>query len=251
MGIVVQLKKLQKKGKRNLFVIPYFFTFANAIFGLLAVIQTFEGNFVGAAYCIMLAGVMDLFDGKLARAFGSTSYLGTELDSLCDAVSFCFAPSILLYSLFFKNVGLLGVFVLSLYLCCGLLRLAKFNISSASQNRDIRYFVGLPTTVAAFLIAQLVAHFDWVANNLLPFLKNPFFLALFIFAIALLMISPVPFSSFKKIQPKVLLMAGTVIASSGLLGLMYGLPVIFLGLFSYIVVSVFYYVVCKVFGLIR
>jgi len=242
MRIVLKLKNLRKKGKQNLFVIPYFFTFANAVFGLLSVIKIFEGNFIGAAYCIMLAGVMDFFDGKLARAFGSTSYLGMELDSLCDAISFCFAPAILLYSLFFYDLGLLGVFVLSLYLCCGLLRLAKFNISSSQQNKNMRYFVGLPTTAAAFLIAQLVIHFNWISNNFLLFLRNPLLLALFVAAIALLMISSVTFPSFKKVRPKSLIIAVSVISVASILGFVYGFPVIFLGLFSYILISVLYFV---------
>jgi len=245
---ILNLKKLKKRGKQNLFVVPYFFTFANAIFGLLSVIQTFEGNYIGAAYFIILAAVMDLFDGKLARAFGSTSYLGMELDSLCDAISFCFAPAILLYSLYFKNLGLLGVFVLSLYLCCGLLRLAKFNTSSSIQTRDINYFVGLPTTVSAFLIAQLVINFDWILTHFLFFLKNPFLLALFVIAIALLMVSPVKFPSFKKINPNLLLGAIFVIVVAGSVGLMHGLPVIFLGLFAYVFIFVFYFFICKIIG---
>jgi len=254
MGFTVKtlnLKKLKKKGKQKLFVVPYFFTFANAIFGLLSVIQTFEGNFIGAAYFIVLAAIMDLIDGKLARAFGSTSYLGTELDSLCDAISFCFAPAILLYSMYFKNLGLVGVFVLSLYLCCGLLRLAKFNISSATQVKDITYFVGLPTTVSAFLLAQIVINSDWISIQFFWFLQNPFLFTLFIAAIALLMISPVRFPSFKKINPRLLIGAIVVILIAISIGLMYGFPVIFFSLFAYVATFVFSFFVCKIIGLLK
>jgi len=253
MGItlkLLKLKNLKKKGKQNLFVIPYFFTFANAIFGLLSVIQTFEGHYVFAAYCIIFAAIMDLFDGKVARALGATSYLGMELDSLCDAVSFCFAPAILLYSVYFKNLGLLGVFVLSLYLCCGLLRLARFNISSATKTKEIAYFVGLPTPVSAFLIAQLVINFNWISTNFLPFLKNPYFFVLCIGAIALLMISPVRFPSFKKIDPRLLIGAFFVILIASGIGLLYGYPVIFLGLFAYITIFVCSFLVKKIIALV-
>ena len=100
-----KFKNLKKKGKQNLFIVPFLFTFANAVFGLLSVIKTLECEFVTASYCIILAALMDFFDGKLARAFNSTSCLGMELDSLCDAISFCFAPAILLYSWYFHNFG--------------------------------------------------------------------------------------------------------------------------------------------------
>ncbi|MFC1841930.1 CDP-alcohol phosphatidyltransferase family protein [Candidatus Dependentiae bacterium] len=240
------LDKLRKKGKQKLFVIPYFFTFANAVFGLLSVIKTLEGDFVGAAYCIMFAGLMDLFDGKLARAFGSTSYLGMELDSLCDAVSFCFAPAILLYSWYFHNLGLIGLFVLSLYLCCGLLRLAKFNISSANKSKNINYFVGLTTTVSAFLIAQMVIHFQWISQNLLLFLKYPVGIALFVTAIAMLMVSPIPFLSFKKINPKLSIVGGSLVSIVFIIGFLKGFPLLFIGLFAYVLGCISYFIFSRI-----
>ena len=250
MGFTVKLKKFKKRGKQNLFVIPYFFTFANAIFGLLSVIQSLEGNFINAAYCIILAAIMDLFDGKLARALSSTSCLGMELDSLCDAVSFCFAPVILLYSVYFKQLGIIGILVLSLYLCCGLLRLAKFNIISSTETKDISYFVGLPTTVSAFLIAQFVINFKWISIIFLPFLQKPFSLALFVAAIAVLMISPVRFSSFKMIHPKILVFISLLVSGFSILGFMCGLPIVFLGIFFYILIFVSYFLINKLIGFI-
>jgi len=270
MGLTLKfkLKKLKEKGKQNLFVIPYFFTFANAVFGLFSVIKTLEGDFLSAAYCIMLAGVMDLFDGRLARAFGSTSVLGMELDSLCDAVSFCFAPAILLYSWYLHNIGIFGFIAVSLYLCCGLLRLAKFNILSSEDSsfprsspgpfglrsgRDAEgqagsaqeFFIGLTTTLSAFLIAQLVLNFDWISHKLLPFLQNPYGLGLFIITIALLMISPVPFLSFKKVNPKLSLVGGFLVIIIFAIGFAYGMPLLFIGILSYILSSIFYFIYSK------
>jgi len=243
MGLTLKckLKKLKEKGKQRLFVIPYFFTFANAVFGLLSVIKTLEGDFFGAAYCIILAGVMDLFDGRLARAFGSSSYLGMELDSLCDAVSFCFAPAILLYSAYLHKVGIFGVTIVSLYLCCGLLRLAKFNILS-QDNLSQDFFIGLTTTLSAFLIAQLVLHYNWICQQLFPFLSSPYGLALFVLTLSFLMISPVTFLSFKKINPRLSLLAGSLVVMIFSFGFAYGIPLLFMGIFSYIVSSIFYFV---------
>jgi len=254
MGVTLKfkLKKLKEKGRQNLFVIPYFFTFANAVFGLFSVIKTLEGDYFGAAYCIMFAGVMDLFDGRLARAFGSTSYLGMELDSLCDAVSFCFAPAILLYSAYLHKAGIFGVIVVSLYLCCGLLRLAKFNILSsdplsgtAGQVNTSEFFIGLTTTLTAFLIAQLMIYFGWISQQIFPFLKNPYGLALFVLVLSFLMISPVTFLSFKKISPKLSLLGGSLAVVIFSLGFVYGLPLLFMGILSYIASSILYFLYAK------
>ena len=115
-------------------------------------------------YLLCLPHFMDLCDGRLARYFGSTSVLGMELDSLCDAISFCFAPAILLYSWSLYQLGIAGMVVLGLYLCSGLFRLARFNIISITQ---VTSFVGLPTTIAAFFFANVVMYEKWLASSCL------------------------------------------------------------------------------------
>lgn len=236
-----KFKNLKKKGKQKLFVVPFLFTFANAVFGLLSVIRTIEGDFSGAAYCIILAAVMDFFDGKLARVFGSTSFLGMELDSLCDAVSFCFAPAILLYGWKFSELRFFGVLLVISYLCCGLLRLAKFNVISLNKEQKLTYFIGLPTTMAAFLIATMVIRFDIISIKVLPFLQNNTYLAIFVAIISYLMISPIKFLSLKKVNTKLLFIAlvlGIVLYVPSYIA---GLPAIFLGVLSYVIASVVYY----------
>ena len=168
---MISLKMLRESGKRKLFVIPYLFTFGNAFFGFLAVIKTFDHEFVTAAYCIMAAALMDMFDGRLARAFDSASYLGIELDSLSDAVSFCFAPVVLLYSAYLDETGAWGIAALTAYLCAGLLRLAKFNLVT-SQKGISSYFSGLPTPVAAFFSVQFVISYEWLSDSYLHFLVH-------------------------------------------------------------------------------
>jgi len=185
-----------KYKKKSLVVIPFLFTFANAIFGLLSVIKALDCEFVAAAYCILLAAFMDGLDGKLARAFGSCSVLGMELDSLCDAISFCLAPAILVYSWEGKDFGVFGIIVLAIYLCAGLFRLAKFNIISAQGSN--KWFLGLPTPVGAILLSLIILHEDWVQISLVKFLlkKNVFIGILLL--ISFLMISKVKFPSFKQ-----------------------------------------------------
>ena len=189
----------------------------------------------------MLAGITDMFDGRLARAFGSSSYLGMELDSLCDAVSFCFAPAILLYSWRFNQFGFLGIAILAVYLCFGLLRLAKFNTITASKTKDIGSFIGLPTTLAAFLVAQLVINYSWLSNRLFLFLKNPVGIIFFVTIVAYLMISPIRFLSFKRVGFRLSLFGGILLSIFFLFSWVQGIPFFFLLLFSYLLSCTIYY----------
>ncbi len=197
---VISFKKLQNSGKKNLFIIPFFFTFGNALCGFLSVINTLEEDYFFAALFILLAAFMDLCDGRLARWFGSTSVLGMELDSLCDAISFCFAPAILLYSWSLYQMGTFGMIVLGLYLCAGLFRLARFNIIASVQTN---WFVGLPTTIAAFFFANVVLYEQWLAHSYFSWLLRPERIAFMVSIIALLMISSIKFSSLKMVKMRV------------------------------------------------
>src|SRR3989338_3074570 len=126
--LLLQLRERMAQSSRHLKVlIPFFFTFGNVFFGFYSIIKTIEGDFIAAALCIMAAAIMDAIDGRLARFLGTAGDLGSELDSLCDAVSFCLAPSVLLYSWYLHDFGHAGLFVpaLVLYLCAGLFRLAR------------------------------------------------------------------------------------------------------------------------------
>ena len=189
--------KVKDQRKKTLKLIPYFFTFANVFFGFLSIVYALEENFIAAAYCIFFAALMDGFDGRLARLFKTESFFGMELDSLCDAISFCLAPAVLLYSSYLYDGGFVGVFVLGFYLCAGLFRLAKFNLTSKNQTIS---FLGLPTTVAAFFLAALVLYHDGVALSPLKFLVGPKSLRALIVFVAALMISSIPFPSFKHKQ---------------------------------------------------
>ena len=92
-------------------VVPFIFTFANVFFGFFSIIKTIEGDFIAAALSIIVAAVMDGIDGRLARYLGTDGDLGSELDSLCDAVSFCLAPAVLLYSWYLHGFGHAGLFM--------------------------------------------------------------------------------------------------------------------------------------------
>ena len=222
--------------------IPFLFTFSNALFGFLSIIKTIEGNFVVAALCIMAAAVMDAFDGRIARYLGTEGQLGTELDSLCDAVSFCLAPAVLMYSWYLHDFGHTSLFMISLgfYVCAGLLRLARFNITSADQSV---FFLGLPTTIAAFFLVQIVLYQElFVQNSLHSILTEKVFVGLVAF-IAFLMISSIRFPAFKKAKVS-LRNPGTYFKGFLLLGVSgwcayKGYPFVLLGVSFYIFGAVF------------
>lgn len=231
---LMYLRGLKKRGHQTLFLIPFVCTFANAFLGFLAIIKALEGNCIVAAYCIIFAWIMDIADGNLARAFGSTSTLGMELDSLCDAISFCLAPTMVLYCRY--EVGLTGVGALGLYLCMGLFRLARFN--STSQNQFC-FFSGLPTPIAALFLASLALDGVALARSPLSFfLYHTVFIAV-IAVIAFLMISPVQFPTFKQriMSVKATLVMAPLVVVSGIVGLVQGYPVLFITMSIYIVMS--------------
>lgn len=194
-----RINLLKTNSKKTLHVIPFFFTFANALLGLLSVVKAIDDQFIVAVYCILLAAFMDTLDGRLARAFDSTSGLGTELDSLCDAISFCIAPVILLYSWGVQDFGIIGLAVLGLYLCAGLFRLARFNVIQQDGSQpSSSFFLGLPTPMAAFFLLSFVLYRDWFEYCSVYFLFERGFFSLIILFVALLMVSTIPFPSFKK-----------------------------------------------------
>lgn len=179
--------------KNSLKVIPFFFTFANALLGLFAMMKAFDDQFIVAVYCILLAAFMDTLDGRTARYLNATSCLGGELDSLCDAISFCLAPALLLYSWGVQDFGIIGLAVVGLYLCAGLFRLARFNVF----HKESESFLGLPTPMAAFFLLSFVLYRDWFEARSAYFLFNKSFFSLVILFVAFLMVSTIRFPSFK------------------------------------------------------
>lgn len=234
----VKKTKTYQNGTRCL---PFLFTFANAFLGLVAIIQASEKNYTTAIYCLMAAAAMDMFDGRIARAFGAESRLGCELDSLADAISFCLAPCMVLYSWYPGNVGYTGLLALGLYLFAGIFRLAKFNIITAnSENSCSTNFIGLPTPIAAFSILSLVLYSHWILSHSVRFMlykRVPFII---ITSIAILMVSSIPFPSFKKIQRlsifKTLMLCSLFI--SLIISLIKGYPLLFIGISLYIFSSI-------------
>jgi CDP-diacylglycerol---serine O-phosphatidyltransferase len=187
-------KRRAWQGKQKLrATVPNFLTLGNACFGFFSIMQASTGNVIASAYCILVAAIFDFMDGRIARYFSCVSYFGAELDSLCDVVSFCVAPAVLLYSYCLQESGICAVIVLTIYLCAGLFRLARFNTSA---NQASSFFSGLPTPMAASFLASIVMYHAWLAKRGF-FVIEPKGLMVFTVLIALLMISTIPFPSCK------------------------------------------------------
>ena len=103
--------------------------------GFIAIILIMKNEYFNAGLLILLAGLMDIFDGKIARLLGISSKFGVEFDSLADTVSFCIAPSVLVYSLYTKDLPfLLGLILSFIPLICGAVRLAKYNLETNGDS---------------------------------------------------------------------------------------------------------------------
>jgi len=183
-----------RRFRRGTSILPSLFTTGNLFLGFWAVIRALHGQYDQAAPLIFWAILLDVLDGRIARLTGTTSEFGAELDSLADVVSFGVAPAVLVYSWGFSTVPRVGWLVAFLYLVCGALRLARFNVQKTSV--DGRYFVGLPIPAAAAAVAALVnvapAPVDERIHAIL-------WLALLI-VLSFLMVSTFRYASFKKID---------------------------------------------------
>lgn len=186
-------------GKRlamYIYVLPNLMTTANLFSGFFAIIKALKGDFIFAAYAIVAAAVFDLLDGRLARLTRSTSKFGAEYDSLCDLVSFGVAPGLMLFQWALHPFGRLGWVACFLFVTCGALRLARFNVQSSRVEKN--YFQGLPIPMAAGIVASSILAFHDLE---LEALGNAGLLAMTVL-LALVMVSNFRYRSFKDLDLK-------------------------------------------------
>ena len=176
---------------------PNLITLVNLFFGFLSILNCYNANYSLACYFILLAAVSDALDGKIARLFGVSTEFGKELDSLADLVSFCLAPSVLVYILYSQNMpGISGELIAAAPLLLGVIRLAHYNISG---NENISYFKGLPTTFNAIFICSLILYIENI-KTIAPEYSQPRFLLPIIVSSSFLMISRIKYPKFPLIN---------------------------------------------------
>ena len=136
-------------------IIPNMVTLLALCLGLTAVRQALEGRFELAVMCIVIAGFLDAFDGRLARLLKAESPLGAQLDSLTDFVNFGIAPVLVVYLWALQSTGRIGWAVILVYSVCCALRLARFNVDMEEADRPAwktKFFIGVPSPSAGGLV---------------------------------------------------------------------------------------------------
>ena len=190
------LKETQRR--RGGYLVPNLLTTGNLFCGLYAILAVMNESFFSAAIAMLVALVFDMLDGKSARWMNSTSQFGVEYDSLADLVSFGVAPGLLLYVWALEPHGMAGVAVMFAFVACGALRLARFNVITATS--ESKYFTGLPIPAAASVVATLVI-FDHRVVALASGVK-PILILVLTLTLAFLMVSAIKYRSFKDLQFK-------------------------------------------------
>ena len=178
---------------RGVYLLPNLLTLGALFAGFYAIIAGMSGNFNEAGWAIVVAGICDGLDGRIARLTNSQSAFGAEFDSMSDMVCFGVAPSLIIFSWGFDSLGNLGWAASFIYVSCAALRLARFNVQLGTVDK--RFFVGLASPVAA----GLVTFVPWVAFKYdletTPFVS--YLAALLTVFAGLLMISNYRYYSFK------------------------------------------------------
>jgi CDP-diacylglycerol--serine O-phosphatidyltransferase len=197
--------------KKGIYILPSLFTCGNMSLGMLSIFYSIGGNFIFAAWFLIGALACDIVDGKIARMTKTTSVFGMQLDSLSDLVSFGAAPSVMMYMLVLKDMEIIGVAISILYVLCTALRLARFNV--LAQSGEMRkHFVGLPTPASAGVIISFVLSYQLLTSAeyalvfktipiLMTLIPNFFeFMPIVIVVLSFLMVSNIPYMSFKKLK---------------------------------------------------
>lgn len=178
--------------KKGIYLLPNLFTSASLFCGFYSAIASFKEHFVTAAIAILVSVIFDGLDGRVARLTNTTSKFGAEYDSLADVISFGIAPALLAYSWSLSIYGKWGWVVAFLFVLCGALRLARYNIQIGIIESKV--FNGLPIPAAASVIATTVIFFDYVGAE---GKFHNIFIMVFVIMISLLMVSSVKYYSFK------------------------------------------------------
>jgi CDP-diacylglycerol--serine O-phosphatidyltransferase len=178
--------------RKGIYILPNLFTTGSLFAGFYGIVATTSGNFYNAALWILVSSLFDGLDGKVARLTGTSTKFGVEYDSLADLVAFGVAPGILMYSWALKPFGRLGWLASFLFVVCGALRLARFNVQV--NTVESKRFVGLPIPAAASMVSATVLlfhRFGW------PGSFKKLAILILIYLLAFLMVSSFRYYSFK------------------------------------------------------
>ncbi|MBI5849026.1 MAG: CDP-diacylglycerol--serine O-phosphatidyltransferase [Nitrospirae bacterium] len=187
----------EKQPKKGVYLLPNTLTLCGMFCGFYAIMSAINDNFLYAAWAILLANIFDGLDGWIARMTNTTTRFGVELDSLSDLVAFGVAPSVMMYKWALMSYGRLGWAAAFLFVACGALRLARFNVQTG--NPGSKAFKGMPIPGAASILSSVIifyyVHWDGIPG------KHVIYLLLTIF-LALLMVSTLRYHGIKEVDFK-------------------------------------------------
>jgi len=181
--------------RKGIYILPNLLTVAGMYFGFYSIVGSIKGNYSSAAWAILAAAIFDALDGWVARLTKTTSRFGVELDSLSDLVSFGVAPAVLIYIWALTSYGRLGWVGSFLFVACGALRLARFNVQMVGSEK--KYFTGLPIPGGAAVIATFILFYREVVDTQPP---ETWMLVVMVYVVALLMVSTIKFHSIKELN---------------------------------------------------
>lgn len=181
--------------KKGIYILPNLFTSASLVCGFYAIVQVMDSRFHVAAMAVIAAALFDGIDGKIARLTGTASRFGIEYDSLADLVSFGVAPGAMIYMWALRPYGRVGWLAAFLYVICGALRLARFNVQVNTVEKGI--FRGLPIPAAATMVSTtiLMHYMLWGGGTI-----QKIIIPIMTYVLAYLMVSNIEYLSFKDLD---------------------------------------------------
>jgi CDP-diacylglycerol--serine O-phosphatidyltransferase len=198
-GPEAALEEEAKTRRRGIYLLPNLITTGALFAGFFAIVAGMNDDFVAAAIAILVAGLLDTADGRVARWTRTESQFGAEYDSLSDMVAFGVAPALVAFSWGLDSLGQAGWVATFIFMACAALRLARFNTKG-----DNKTFTGLASPAAAAIIACMV--WAWTDFGLgTPSTAAAMSMGFVVVAVALLMVS-----NFIYFSPKVLELKGRV-----------------------------------------
>ena len=189
------VNRSRKRNKKGIYILPNLFTSCSLFCGCYAIIAATQGRYDAAAVAILISSLLDGLDGKIARFTNTTSQFGIEYDSLSDLVAFGVAPGLLVFQWSLKPFGRFGWLAVFLYVTCGALRLARFNIQKGSL--ESHHFKGLPIPAAAVFIATAILFMNSLGD---PSEHQPILFISAMYVLSFLMVSTIDYLSFKGID---------------------------------------------------
>lgn len=213
--------------RKGIYILPNTLTLCGMFCGFYAILASLKGMYAYSAWAILIATIFDGLDGWVARLTNTTTRFGIELDSLSDLVAFGVAPAVLIYSWGLNSFGRLGWGAAFLFVICGALRLARYNVQMGST--ESKSFTGMPIPAAATVVSATVLFYTEMWG---PLMGRNVFILLFPVILSVLMVSTIRYHGLKEIDPKRRKPFSILVAVVGAIVLIFMYPHVVIFLFS-------------------